>query len=99
MRHRNRDGFAYDPPLPGRLAARHTLLAEIYMGWHMMTLGYSGQANGDGTGILHQVLARIGIDDIWGYSFIAVGTFMLQCALIEFLWGRRWNDYAIWRLA
>ncbi|SDV49066.1 hypothetical protein [Chitinasiproducens palmae] len=96
MASQTRDFHAYHPPRPGRLAARHTLLAEIYMGWQMIALGYSGQVGGsDGSGVLHQVLEHLGIDDIWGYSFLLVGVFMLQCAAVEFVWGRKWDDQAI----
>lgn len=94
-----RDRHGYNPPLPGRLAARHTLIAEFIVGVQMMTLGYSGQTGGDGTGILHVVLERLGLDDTFGYYFLFAGLFMLQAATIEFLWGKSWSDDAIFRMA
>lgn len=86
---------SYSKPQRGLLAARHTLLMEVLLGWYMMTLGYSGQTGGDGTGVLHMVLEKMGLDDIWGYYFIAVGYLMLQNAAVEFFLGRYWGDEAI----
>ncbi|WP_347558590.1 hypothetical protein [Robbsia sp. KACC 23696] len=98
----NREGGRYSPPIRGRLAARHTLLAETYMGITMIALGYSGQTGGDGSGVLHQVLERMGIDDIWGYCFIVIGLAMVWFSLSEFFIGRHWDDktiswFATWR--
>lgn len=69
------------------------------MGWQLLMLGRGGQAGDDGhvVGTLHGVLASIGIDDLWKYSFTVVGAAMVQCALIAFLWGRSWDHDLIRR--
>jgi len=104
MTNRSRNGYAYNPPIRGKLAARHTLLAEAYMACQMLGLAYSGQVGGDGIGVLHLMLATMGIDDIWGYCFGLVGVGMMWFSLSEFFIGRNWDDktiawFAAWREA
>lgn len=99
MPNRIREGHPYNPPIPGKIGARHTLLVEIYMAFSMITIGYSGQVGGDGSGALHRCLEHLGLDDIWGYSFCLIGILMVQGAFVEFIWGRHWEDAAIQRAA
>jgi hypothetical protein len=65
------------------------------MGYQMVSMAYSGQVGGDGSGVMHQMLERMGIDDIWGWTFLLTGVGMLFFSLSEFIAGRRWNSSAI----
>jgi len=91
MTNRKRDGYNHSPPIRGHLAARHTLLAEVLLGWQTISLGISGQTGGD-SGLLHNILLNMGLANTWGYYLIFVGYLMLQNAGIEFWLGRRWGD-------